>query len=645
MAVFGTLARRLRTLVRRRQVEGDVDQDMQLHLALLQQQLRDGGMPADQARTAAHRRFGNAPRLREQCRDAWGWTWLDDPRSDLRVGVRGLARNPGFTATAALTLSIGIGCTAAMFSVTSAMLFRPFPAPDPEQLVVVAQDDEHGTFPHGLSYPEYLDYRDRNEVLEGLAAYRMDRVLLSAAGVSGPVWVQYVSRDFFEVLRVDAALGRTFLPDEGRQPGDAAVVVLSHRAWQNRFGADPSVAGRVVRLGTTEHTVIGVAPESFVVNEWMPAPELYVAATQRGLVQPGQGDGLRDRNREQFLLLGRLRPGVTVADARANLSVLTRALATEYPDSMEHSELWVMEERRARPLPASARFMAPMMTMVMALATLVLLIACANVATLLVGRGIARQREMALRAGLGATRLRLIRQLLSESSLLAVLGGTGGGALAALWATAVLSAVDLASNVGGVTADVTMDWRVFAFTALAATLTGLIAGLAPALQATRVDLTRAISSGGRGSSRGAMGQRLTSGLVVAQVAMSLLLLVCAGLCVRSRQNAATLDDGFRTDHLLLVSVDPIAQGYAPEQARGFFRDVADEVAALPGVRSASWARQTLQATVGTWNMRVATLDGGAIPETDPSPVECSRAFTTGCWSSLWRRPSGLRGQG
>ena len=218
MAVFGTLARRLWTLVRRRQVDGDVDQEMQLHLALLQQQLRDGGMPADQARTAARRRFGNALRLREQCRDAWGWTWLDDLRSDLQFGLRGLARNPGFTATAALTLSIGIGCTAAMFSVTSAMLFRPFPAPDPEQLVVVAQDDEYGTFPHGLSYPEYLDYRDRNDVLEGLAAYRMDRVLLSAAGVSGPVWVQYVSRDYFEVLRVDAALGRTFLPDEGRHP-------------------------------------------------------------------------------------------------------------------------------------------------------------------------------------------------------------------------------------------------------------------------------------------------------------------------------------------------------------------------------------------------------------------------------------------
>ena len=181
--------------------------------------------------------------------------------------------------------------------------------------------------------------------------------------------------------------------------------MLSHRAWQNRFGADLSVVGRVVRLGTTEHTVIGVTPESFVVNEWMQAPELYVAATQRGLVQPGQGDGLTDRNREQFLLLGRLRLGVTtVADARANLSVLTRALATEYPNSMEHSELWVMEERRARPLPSSAGFMAPMMTIVMALATLVLLIACANVATLLVGPWHRSSAGDGVTCGIGARR-------------------------------------------------------------------------------------------------------------------------------------------------------------------------------------------------------------------------------------------------
>ena len=598
----------------------DLEDELRLHQELATEAARRAGEPPETAARTARIQEGALGPAIEAVRDQRLLPWLDDLRSDLRFGLRGLARNRGFTATAVLTLSIGIGGTATMFSVTNALLFRPFPAPEPEQLVVVAQRDEHDTDPHQLSYPEYLDYRDRNEVFDGLVAYDVSPQILSADGFSGPVAVEYVSRNFFEVLRVDAALGRTFLPDEGRQPGDAAVVVLGHRAWQRRYGGDPTVVGTVVQLGTTAHTVIGVTPESFAFTDYFAAPEFYVPATQRGLIRPDQRDVLTDRNFEEFWLMGRLRSGVTVAEAQANLSVLTTALAAEYPDSMEHSDLWVHQERRARPVPDMASFIAPFLTMMMALPALVLLIACANVATLLIGRGIARQREMALRAGLGATRLRLVRQIMSESVLLALLGGAGG-AVAALWATNLLSTINFVSNV---TFDVQMDWRVFAFTAVAATLTGLIAGGAPALRTSRVDLCRALGSGGRGASRGATGQRLTSGLVVVQVTMSLVLLVCAGLFVRSGQNAANLDVGFRTDHLLVVSVDPLAQGYAPEQALGFYRDVADEVAVLPGVRSVSWASRVAQ-SINSGEIRVgghatATTDGGAIPETDPVEV-------------------------
>ena len=597
----------------------DLEDELRLHHELAAEAVRREGEPPETAMRAARIQEGALAPAIEAVRDQRGLPWLEDLGRDLRIGVRGLARRPGFTAIAALTLSIGTGATAAMFSVTNAFLFRPFPAPDPEQLVVVAQLDEHSTNPHRLSYPEYLDYRDRNDVFQGLAAHDLSRALLSADGASGPVFVEYVSPDFFEMLQVDAGLGRTFLPLEGRQPGDAPVVVLSYRSWQNRFGADPAVVGRSVRLGTAELTVIGVAPESFVFTDYSIAPELYVPTTQSGLVSQDTGDGLADRNQEQFQLLGRLRSGLTVQDARVNLSVLTTALAAEYPESMEQSELWVEQERRARPFPESARFVVPLLTVVMVLAGLVLLIACANVTTLLIGRGIDRQREMALRAGLGATALRLLRQLLSESLLLALLGGVGG-ALAALWITDLISTLEFVAGFSGVTLDVTMDWRVFAFTAVAATLTGLIAGLVPALRATRVDLTRAIGSGGRGSSRDASGQRVTSGLVVAQVAMSLLLLVCAGLFVRGAQNMVNLDLGFRTDELLLVSADPLAQGYEPDRADAFYRDVATEVAALPGVRSASWASAALRATAGQRIIRAATLDGGAIEETEPATV-------------------------
>ncbi|MEE8131216.1 MAG: ABC transporter permease [Vicinamibacterales bacterium] len=602
-------------LFRRKQLEDELDAELRDHLGHQTDEYRRHGIDAAEAHRRARADLGQLDGVKDDCRQAWGLRLFDELRSDLRFGVRGLARNPGFTATAALTLMIGIGGTAAIFSVASAFLFRPFPAPDPEQLVVVAQVDERSPQPHQLSYPEYLDYRDRNQVLEGLAAYRFEREFLSTTGAAQPVWVEYVSRDFFEVLRVDASLGRTFLPDEGRQPGDAPVVVLSHRAWQNRFGADPAVVGSIVSLGSAEHTVIGVTPEWFAFTDTLLKPELYVPVTQLRLDGVSRADLLTDRNVQMFWLMGRLRPGVTVAEARANLSVLTTVLATEYPDSREHTELWLELERRARPAPTAAGFLAPALTMVMAMALLVLLIACANVATLLIGRGFGRQREMALRAGLGATRRRLVRQLLGESVLLALLGGSGG-ALVALWATDLLSTVDLGAAVNAeVILDMQMDWRAFAFTAVTATLTGVITGLAPARRTTRVDLTSAIGKSARGASPGAAG-RLTSGLVAAQVAMSLVLLVCAGLFVRSGQHATDLDFGFRTDELLLLSVDPLPQGYAQEQARGFYRDVANEVAALPGVRSVSWARVAPQAIGPT--LTVVTPDG---PATDPVSME------------------------
>ena len=250
---------RLYTFLRSARAERELVREVDAHLRVLEEDYARRGMTTDEARQAARRAFGGVDQVMERARDVRSFVWLEDLIRDLRFGIRGLTRNPGFTVTAALAFSIGIGGTAAMFSVTSALLFRPFPAPDPDQLVVVAQRDEHGTNPHFLSYLEYVDYRDQNEVFEGFAAYDNAREMLSVAGgVAGPVWIEYVSRDFFDVLQVDAALGRTFLPHEGHQPGDAAIVVLSYRAWQMRFDADPAVVGRVVQLGATAHTVVGL---------------------------------------------------------------------------------------------------------------------------------------------------------------------------------------------------------------------------------------------------------------------------------------------------------------------------------------------------------------------------------------------------
>ena len=613
---------RLWGALRRNATDREFEGELRFHLEMAEEELRGKGhSPAEAARLArAH--LGGLPQAMEALRDQRGLPWLDDLRVDLRIGVRGLTRRPGFTAAAALTLSIGIGATAAVFTVMNGLLFQPLPVPDPEELVVVAQLDEHtAEFPHELSYPEYLDYRERSDVFEGLAAYTLAEVLLSIdGGAAERIRIEYVSDNYFDVLHVGAEHGRTLLADEGLRPGDAPFVVLTHHAWQTRFGGDAAVLGKVVRLGPVSMTVIGITPEPFAGANGLAPVEAFVAATEGALVEPERMDELlTDRIDELFYLTGRLRPGVTVAEAAAQLDVLADALAAEHPEASRHSELHVVSERDARPFINASRHTAPLMTVVMGLASLVLLVAVANVGTLLVGHGIARRQELALRAGLGATRRRLVRQLITESVLLALVGGVGGG-LAALWSADLLMARGATElNRAIALPDLPVDWRIFGFTATSAIAAGLLAGLAPALRSTRIELARALGSGGRDSGGGVPGRRLTNGLVAIQVAVSMLLLVCAGLFVQSSRNAGAIDVGFRTDDLLVLSVDPLAQGYDPEQADALYRDIADEVGALPGVRSASWAHRAPVRLGRVWN-RVFTLDGGTAPEPDAARV-------------------------
>ena len=613
--------RRLWGAFRRYRIDQDLESELHFHLERAEEELRARGHPPPEAARLARAHLGGFPQAMEALRDQRGLPWLDDLRTDLRIGVRGLARRPGFAATAVLALSIGIGATVAVVAVANALLFQPLPVPEPDELVVVAQLDEHtAEFPHGLSYPEYLDYRERNDVFEGLAARSPAEPLVSFdGGAAERIRIEYVSDNYFDVLQVRAERGRTFLAGEGQRPGDAPYVVLTHRAWQTRFGGDPEVLGRVVRVGPATMTVVGVTPEAFTGAGGVVPAELFVPATEGALAEPGWAGLLTNRLPERFVLTGRLRTGATVAEAAAELDVLAATLAAEHPDASRHSRLYVVPERHARPEPGASRHARPLVGVVMAIASLVLLVAVANVGTLLVGRGIVRRQEMALRVGLGATRRRLVRQLLTESVLLALIAGAGGG-IVALWAAdLVVAALATATGVEQLALAPSLDWRVFASTATIALAAGMLAGLAPALRSTRIDLARAIGSGGRDDGGGAPGRRLTNGLVVVQVAASMVLLVCAGLFVQSGRNAAAIDFGFRTDNLLVLSVDPLAQGYDPDQARAFYRDVVDDVAALPGVRSASWARRAPLAPGGS-SGSVFTLDGGAAPEPDAANV-------------------------
>ena len=607
--------------IRRRRTDRDLECELRFHLEEAVERLRREGCSRAEATRLAHAGLGGLPQTMEALRDQRGLPWLDDLWADLRIGARGLARRPGFTATAVLALSIGIGATAAVATVTNTLLFQPLPVPDPDELVAVAQLDEHtAEFPHALSYPEYLDYRQRSDVFEGLAAHTSAEELLSMdGGAAERVWIEYVSDNYFDVLEVDAAHGRTFLPGEGRRPGDAPFVVLTHRAWQTRFGGDPGVVGRVVRLGPVNMAVIGIAQEAFVGTNGLVPTELFVLATEGALVEPGWTELLTDRRRESFALTGRLRSGATVADAAAQLEVLADALAAEHPDTSRHTRLYVVAERRARPIPGASRHTMPLMVVSMGLASLVLLIAVANVGTLTVVRGAARRQEMALRAGLGATRWRLVRQLVTENVLLALIGGLGGG-ITALWAAdLVIATAGMATGMGQLIFDPSIDWRVFGFTATMTIAAGVLAGLAPALRSTRIDLAHTLGSGGRESGGDTSARRLTNGLVVMQVAVSTVLLFCAGLFVQSGRNAGVVDVGFRTDDLLVLSVDPLAQGYDRERARVLYREIVEDVAALPGVSSASWARRAPVSQGGS-SGSVFTLDDGTAPEPDAAFV-------------------------
>ena len=336
-------------------------------------------------------------------------------------------------------------------------------------------------------------------------------------------------------------------------------------------------------------TVIGIMPEDFIGTYGLVLTELFVPATAGALVEPGWTDLLTDRLEEMFAMTGRLRPGVTLGEAAVQLDVLADALAAEHPDASAHTELYVIAERYSRPEPGAARHTAALVSVVMGLASLVLLVAMANVGTLLVARGVERRQEMAVRAGLGATRRRLVRQLVTESVLLALAGGVGGGIVAVWAADLVVAYFATAAGLELLRPDYLVDWRVFGFIATTAMAAGVLNGLAPALRSTRVELARAIGSGGRNAGGTVSWRRLTNGLVVLQVAVSMLLLVCAGLFVQSGRKAGAIDFGFRTDDLLVLSVDPLGQGYDREQARALYRDILDDVVALPGcARIACW---------------------------------------------------------
>jgi predicted permease len=505
---------------------------------------------------------------------------------DLRHAFRGLRKNPGFAAVAILTLAFGVGVNASLFSLVSTFFLQPLRVRDPHQLVMVMQRGDLLNVPYGHSYPDYLDFRAATRTLSDLAAFMPTPAHLSVPGQTPErTWVEIVSPNYFALARVAPAHGRLLRPGEGETSGGAPVIVLSHRYWQRRFGGDVSIVGRQIVLNARPFTVLGIAPPEFTGLSWAMAVSGFVPAGAAGDLMEVGDQFLTNRAAHAFRMMGRLAPDVRWRDARAELEVIGKRIATDHPQEHKNSRPLVIPETRARPDPSLSDFMPIFAVVFSAMAGLVLFIACANVANLMLSRAFARQRDLVVRAALGARRSQLIRLQVVETLVLAIAAGVVGLLLAA-WAGRLLAGFTPAGDIP-VNQDHPWDWRIYAFTFLVSVVAGLATGIWPARRAARFDLAESLKEGSATVSRSR--HRLRNLLVIGQVTLSLVVLAGAGLFMHSLRKMQSTPLGFRTDGILMMSVDLGLQHYSDERGQRFLEELVSRVEGLPAVASATVA--------------------------------------------------------
>ncbi len=567
------MQQRLRSLFHREDADYELDDELRDHIEQKTQLYVSQGIAPAEARRRALLELRGVERVKEACRDARGTRWLDDLVHDLRYALRMLRKSPGFTLIVILTLALGIGATSGVFSVVNGVLLQPLPYAHPEQLVSL--NESKLNFTQGsIPYPNFKDWQKNNTTFSSMAISRPFSYTLTGTGEPERLQARLVTSDFFTVFGVKPAAGRAFLPGED-QIGAAPLAMISASLWQRKFGGDPAVAGRSLTLDDRSFTIIGVVPADFVLDtRSFSSADVYVPVGQWG--NPAltyRGAGLF------FHGFGRMKPGVSIDQARADLGSVTGALAKEYPDTNKGTGATLLS--LTQDVVGDVR---PILLILLSAVAFVLLIACVNVGNLLLARSSVRSREIAIRATLGAGSGRLIRQLLTESLLLALAGGALG-LLIAQWGTR--AAIHLLPATLPRAGSVTVDTRVLLFTAVISIVAGVVFGLAPAFEVARADLQRSLKDGGRTST--GSKQRLQSVFVVVEMAMGLVLLAGAGLMIRSVAALWNVNPGFVADNVLTfnLSYPPSLAKAPPEQIRQAVRDTEARFSATPGVHSVS----------------------------------------------------------
>jgi len=582
----------------------DFAQEIKAHLELEADEFQRAGMNEAEAHRKARIGFGNVYGAQERFYLRNRMTWFDNRMRDIRFTLRQLLKNPGFAATAILTLALGIGANTAIFSLVNSLLLKPLPVPNPEQVATLVPREDNGPLQQALSWNEYKEVRARSGAsFSDIFAYTLGLDGLAVRGQQPDrIMTMYVSGNFFDGLGLKPAAGRLFLRSEGEVIGQDPVVVLGYDYWQQSFHGDPSVVGRAVALDGHTVTIVGVAPKGFggmqgfvTMAAYVPLSELPIAGTP--------ADALDNWQNRMFVINGRLRPGVDLKQARANLGVAAQGLARLHPDFEKKLGLEAYPEPQLRINPGNPNIIYIVAALFLSLAIMVLLLACVNVANLVLVRATAREREMAIRTALGAQRSRLIGQMITESLLLALIGGAMGVVLGML-ASSALGNLDLHTDLP-VRFQFDFDWRIFSYSFAIALLTGVVVGIVPALHIARANVNTVLHEGARGVTGGRTWLR--DGLVTLQIAGSLVLLVVAALFVRSLSAVQTMDFGFKPDHVMNLAIDSNEIGMSDAEARSLATDMTARLHQLAGVAYVSHASSTPMGYLGSSDRLV--IDG------------------------------------